>query len=162
MSVGLLPARGEWRPVTIHHEDKPMSKMLFESDQVKFVRLSRDAHGYHRRAVLFAEQAQSPGLIFNVASIAVECYLIALCAWYGSMPFNHNYASLMDTAEEVMQFPPELSVKIRALDEIFGICSLDDYHHGTPTEADATGIIAICQALSVMLHALENNKISSE
>ncbi|NDL64643.1 hypothetical protein [Acerihabitans arboris] len=131
-----------------------MSKLLFESDRQKFIRLSHDAEGYHRRAVLFAEQAQSPGLVFNVASIAVECYLIALCAWYGSMPFNHNYASLMDTAEEVIPFAPELSRRIRALDEIFGICSLENYHHGTPTQADSVGIIAICRELSEILTAL--------
>jgi len=139
-----------------------MSKLLFETDQQKFTRLSADARGYHRRAVLFAEQAQSPGLIFNVGSIAVECYLIALCAYYGSMPYNHNYSSLMDTAEEVINFEPELRVKIRALDEIFGICSLDNYHHGTPTETDAVGIVEICQALSVLLDALAINKIPSE
>ncbi|WP_213991317.1 hypothetical protein [Sodalis sp. dw_96] len=139
-----------------------MSKLIFETEQKKFTRLSTDARGYHRRAVLFFEQAQSPGLIFNVGSIAVECYLIALCAYYGSMAFNHNYSSLMDTAEEVINFPAELSLKIRALDEIFGICSLDNYHHGTPTETDAAGIVEICQALSVMLDALAVNKIPSE
>ncbi|XBS69691.1 hypothetical protein ABK905_25890 [Acerihabitans sp. KWT182] len=88
-----------------------MSKLIFENDQKKFARLSADARGYHRRAVLFAQQSQSPGLIFNVGSIAAECYLIALCAYYGSMPFNHNYASLMDTAEEVIAFPPGLGEK---------------------------------------------------
>ncbi|WP_410013004.1 hypothetical protein [Sodalis sp. C49] len=131
-----------------------MSKLLFESDRQKFIRLSHDAEGYHRRAELFAEQAQSPGLVFNVASIAVECYLIALCAWYGSMPYNHNYGSLMDTAEEVILFSPALSGKIRALDDIFGLCSLENYHHGTPTLADSVGIIAICRELSGILTAL--------
>ncbi|HEY0211561.1 hypothetical protein [Acerihabitans sp.] len=133
-----------------------MSKLIFESDRQKFIRLSHDAKGYHRRAVLFAEQSQSPGLIFNVASIAVECYLIALCAWYGSMPYNHNYGSLMDSAEEVIPFAPELSRQIRALDEIFGICSLDNYHHGTPTLEDTLGIIAICRELSALLAPLES------
>ncbi len=136
-----------------------MSKTLFETDRQKFVRLSVDARAYHRRAELFAEQEQSPGLVFNVASIAVESYLIALCAWYGSMPFNHNYTSLMDTAEEVMQFDPVLSHDIRALDEIFGICSLDDYHHGTPMAQDAVGIVAICRSLSTILTGLESQHI---
>lgn len=137
-----------------------MSKTLFETDRQKFIRLSAAARGYHRRARLFAEQELSPGLVFNVASIAVESYLIALCAWYGSMPFNHNYASLMDTAEEVMQFDPALSRDIRALDRIFGICSLDDYHHGTPTLADSVGIVALCRDLLEILNRLESQQIS--
>ncbi|WP_413736285.1 hypothetical protein ACL2XP_25835 [Sodalis sp. RH21] len=139
-----------------------MSKMIFETDRQKFARLSVNARGYHRRAELFAGQAQSPGLIFNVASIAVECYLIALCAWYGSMPFNHNYASLMDTAEEVMQFDAALSRDIRALDDIFGICSLENYHHGTPTPEDVTGIIAVCRALAALLAPLETRTFPFE
>lgn len=139
-----------------------MSKQLFETDGQKFIRLSRDAAGYHRRAVLFAEQGQSYGLTFNVASIAVECYLIALCAWYGSMPFNHSYSSLMDSAQEVMLFTPELSGKIRALDDIFGICSLDKYHHGAPTQSDAADILVICQALANKLNALNAQAFKPE
>jgi len=135
-----------------------MSKTLFETDRQKFVRLSADARGYHRRAELFAEQAQSPGLIFNVGSIAAECYLVALCAWYGSMPFNHNFVSLMETAEEVMQFDPTLSRDIRALDDIFGICSLENYHHGAPTNEDAVSIIGICRGLSAMLAQLDDQE----
>ena len=136
-----------------------MSKTLFETDRHKFVRLLADARGFHRRAELLAEQEQSVGLVFNVASIAVESYLIALCAWYGSMPFNHNYTSLMDTAEEVMHFDPVLSHDIRALDDIFGICSLDNYHHGTPMLKDSVGIIAICRSLSGIVTGLESQHL---
>ncbi|TKI07235.1 hypothetical protein [Martelella alba] len=139
-----------------------MSRLLFENDRQKFIRLTRDARGYHRRAQLFAEQAQSVGLIFNVASLAVECYLIALCAWYGSMPFNHNYGSLMDTAGEVMKFEPQLERDIRALDEIFGICSLENYHHGTPGEQDASHILTLCRSLAELVQALENHGAPSK
>jgi hypothetical protein len=131
-----------------------MSKMLFETDSAKFARTSLAARGYHRRAELFTQQGQPGGLVFNVASIAVECYLIALCAFYGSMPFNHNYGSLMDSAEEVIKFDPQLSADIRDLDKIFGICSLDNYYHGTPTDQDAEDIMSICSKLSLMLDKL--------
>ncbi|MFS2223320.1 hypothetical protein [Pantoea sp. B65] len=131
-----------------------MSTQLFESDEKKFARCYQQARGYHRRAELFAGQQQSTSLVFNVAAIAVECYLIALCARHATMPFNHNYASLLSSVEEVMPLDPALSAGIRALDNIFGICSLDDYHHGTPGTADKESILSICARLAALTRSL--------
>lgn len=125
-----------------------MSKMLFEQARQRYRRNMLDAEGYHARACQFAQEGKPASLVFNVASIAIECYLIALCAYHDAMPFNHNYASLVCTVEEVEpDFPEELNAKIRALDAIFGICSLEHYHHGTPGTEDARGALAICGEL---------------
>nr|WP_113864904.1 hypothetical protein [Brenneria salicis]NMN90672.1 hypothetical protein [Brenneria salicis ATCC 15712 = DSM 30166]RBP66832.1 hypothetical protein DES54_10240 [Brenneria salicis ATCC 15712 = DSM 30166]RLM32184.1 hypothetical protein BHG07_02075 [Brenneria salicis ATCC 15712 = DSM 30166] len=128
-----------------------MSTYIFETDEERFARCHQDARGYHRRAVLFAEQQQSPSLVFNVAAIAVENYLIALCARQGNMPFNHNYAGLLAAVTEQMPLPAALCDGIRHLDGIFGICSVDNYHHGTPGIADKEAILTICNALSALL-----------
>jgi hypothetical protein len=125
-------------------------RALFESDATKFARNLRDAQGYHQRARQFANQQRGASLIFNVASLAIECYLIALCSYFKTMPFNHNYNALMDAASEVITFDPELALQIRALDTIFGICSLDHYHHGTPEIADAESTLTICAELAAM------------
>jgi hypothetical protein len=125
-------------------------RALFESDATKFARNFRDAQGYHQRARQFADQQRGASLIFNVASLAIECYLIALCSYFKTMPFNHNYNALMDAAAEVITFTPQLSQQIRALDTIFGICSLENYHHGTPETADAESTLTICAELAAM------------
>ncbi|QTF10669.1 hypothetical protein HC231_04190 [Brenneria izadpanahii] len=134
-----------------------MPKYIFETDEKRFARCYQDAQCYHRRAELFAGQQQSPSLVFNVAAIAVENYLIALCARYGEMPFNHNYSSLLASVNEAMPQPlsPALCDGIRYLDNIFGICSVDNYHHGTPDDADKEAILAICNALAMQLKAVE-------
>lgn len=124
-----------------------MISALFESDTKRYIRNFRDARGYHLRAIQFAEAQQRPSLIFNVASIAIECYLIALCAYYKVMPTNHNYINLMEDAERVVTFPAELSASIRSLDEIFGICSLENYHHGNPGAEDAARVLVMCEQL---------------
>lgn len=122
-----------------------MTKLLFEQAKQRYLRNLSDADGYHARACQFAHEGQPASLVFNVASIAIECYLIALCAYHDAMPFNHNYGSLMNCAEEVdSSFPASLNKRIRSLDSIFGICSLDHYHHGTPLAADAEQALAIC------------------
>jgi hypothetical protein len=43
--------------------------------------------------------------------------------------FNHNYTHLMDSVEKIFEVPAELNTEIRSLDEIFDICSIDNYYH---------------------------------
>jgi hypothetical protein len=128
---------------------------LFESDAQRFARNFDDAKAYHRRARLFAEQGQRASLVFNVASIAIECYLIALCARFKAMPMNHNFGCLVEDAEFFIDFPPGLANGIRSLDEIFGICSLDDYYHGTPEEKDAIKSLALCEGIHNLIVSID-------
>jgi hypothetical protein len=123
-------------------------------DIEEFDRNYNDARGYHLRAMQFAGEKQRTSLIFNVASIAVERYLLALCAHYGIMPLNHNYGCLMDAVETAAGFDPGMAKNIRALDEIFGICSLEAYHHGAPVSGDDARVLSICDALFKMIEPL--------
>ena len=109
-----------------------------------FEEMYADAKGYHQRAKLFVNEGQRPSLIFNLSSVALECYLIALCELYGTSPRNHTYISMMNTVEKVMPFPRELSKSIRSLDIIFGICPIDNYHHGKPGPSDADRVLSMC------------------
>jgi hypothetical protein len=118
----------------------------------------RDAKGYHRRAEQFVQEEKRHSLIFNMASVALERYLIALCELYGEMPFNHNYNSLIDTVENIIQIPPDLNKEIRSLDDIFGICSLENYHHGVPEQADSVRVISMCHEIEKLF---DQSRISS-
>lgn len=110
-----------------------------------FERNYRDAAGYHRRAEQFLTEGQCYSVVFNVAAVALECYLVALCELYGEEPMNHNYTCLMDTVETVVDVPDVLNKEIRSLDEIFGICSLENYYHGTPEPSDSDRILSMCK-----------------
>ncbi|MBY9079748.1 hypothetical protein KIH86_09130 [Paenibacillus sp. HN-1] len=107
----------------------------------------RAALSYHSRAEQFKSQDQRYSLVFNVACVALERYLVAMCYLYDAPPLNHNYICLMNAAETVVSFPAELSKEIRSLDFIFGICSLDDYFHGTPEPQDADRVLGMCEAV---------------
>ncbi|MCF6691295.1 hypothetical protein [Raoultella terrigena] len=128
-----------------------MSTLLFESDDQRFTRCYEHASGYHHRARLLVNQTRSPSLVFNVAAIAVECYLIALCALHGDMPLNHNYRSLLRSIEEHIVVDDALRQSILSLDTVFGICSVDDYHHGAPDENDKVRILALCEELNALI-----------
>ncbi len=107
----------------------------------------RDARVYRRRAEQFREEGQHFSVVFNVAAVALERYLVALCELHGTDPGNHNYTCLMDTIEEIVAIPPELNREIRSLDSIFGICSLENYNHGIPEPSDTERVLAMCGAV---------------
>lgn len=106
-----------------------------------------DAKAYLRRAKQFHYQGMNHSDVFNVASLALERYLVALCYLYDVEPFNHNYNCLMDSVEKLVEVPVELNTEIRSLDEIFDICSIDDYYHGEPELSDMERIIIMCDAV---------------
>lgn len=130
---------------------------LFESDAQRYLRNHDDAMAYHDRACQFDQEGQRASLVFNVAAVAIECYLIALCARFKVMPMNHSYGSLMEDATMLVSFPPELEEAVRAMDRIFGICSLDDYHHGVPEPGDAERALDACQRLRELINGLPAN-----
>lgn len=106
-----------------------------------------DSKAYLRRAKQFRDQGMVHSDVFNVASLALERYLVALCYLYDVEPFNHNYNCLMDSVEKLVDVPLELNTEIRSLDKIFDICSLDDYYHGEPEPSDMERVIAMCDAV---------------
>jgi hypothetical protein len=111
---------------------------LFEDDY-------KDAMAYHRRALQFKNEGEAFSVVFNVASVALERYLVAICELYGEEPRNHNFITLMMTADKLLEVPKTLSKEVKSLDQIFGICFLDDYFHGTPTDADAKKALRLCE-----------------
>jgi hypothetical protein len=111
----------------------------------------RDGDAYFRRAEEFRGDGYGHSLVFNVAAMALERYLVGLCHLHGVEPENHNFICLMDAVGTVVSVPPELDGKIRYLDEsIFSICSLDDYRHGAPEKEDADRIMGLCRQVRGM------------
>jgi HEPN domain-containing protein len=133
-----------------------------EQDACSFERLFEEdfhnAKAYHRRALRFLEAQRSASLVFNVASMALERYLVAMCYLHGVEPMGHNFVSLAKEVGRLADMPHELSRDIRSLDHIFGICALDDYHHGTPEAADMEKVLRLCNEVRKLF---DNERIAS-
>jgi hypothetical protein len=91
-----------------------------EIDLEAFEANYRGAKMYHYRAEQFLGEGQCSSVVFNVASVALENYLIALCELYGAEPGNHNYICLMDEVETIIDVPPLLNKEIRSLEHANG------------------------------------------
>jgi hypothetical protein len=117
------------------------SKMI---DEEAFEINYADAKAYYKRALQFKDEGLRPSLAFNIASVALERYLVALCDLYGEEAKNHNYITLMKVVETLVNVPKELNKRIKAMDWIFGICSIDDYRHPNPDEKDMYNALHLC------------------
>lgn len=103
-----------------------------------------DAKAFHNTALIYKKHNQRPSLVFNIASVALERYLVAICDLYGAVPHNHNFITLMRDVETLVNVPNDLNKRIKAMDWIFGICSIDDYRHANPDEADMENVLILC------------------
>lgn len=129
-----------------------------EIDLEVFEKNYQSAKMYHRRAEQFLDEGQSSSVVFNVASVALENYLIALCELYGEEAGNHNYTCLMDVVEAIIDVPAALNKEIRSLDLIFGICSIENYYHGNPEQADMDRVLYMCNEVQ---HLFDQTKIAT-
>ncbi|PRR84838.1 hypothetical protein CLLU_21800 [Clostridium luticellarii] len=120
----------------------------------------KSAKGFHHRAEQFSREGWDSVVIFNVASMALESYLVALCNLYGVMPMGHTYGYLVDSAETVVDVPSSLDDEIRSLDPIFNeyLCSLESYDSSILKLLDSDKLISICNEVSKLFN---QEKISS-
>lgn len=127
-----------------------------ETDSEAFEKNYKDAKAYHNRAKQFLDEGQYPSVVFNVASIALERYLISLGNLYGVDAENHNYGSLMDSVEIVIDFPEDLNREIRNFDVIYDICSVDNPYSKTPDLSDLHQIILICSKVKKIIDEIND------
>lgn len=126
------------------------------ADPDTFNKNYKDAKAYHNRAEQFLSEGQYPSVVFNVASIALERYLIALGNLYGIDAENHNYGSLMDSVEIVIDFPEDLNKEIRFLDVVYDICSVDNSYSKNPDLLDLHQILVICSKVKNIIDEIND------
>ncbi|HWR39358.1 MAG TPA: hypothetical protein VN611_07640 [Patescibacteria group bacterium] len=134
---------------------------ISEIDFDEFDKDYRSAKMYHYRGEQFLAEGQNYSVVFNVASVALENYLIALCDLYGVEPGNHNYTCLMDAVETIMEVPEHLNREIRSLDSIFAICSLENYYHGMPEVNDVGRVLSMCEEVHALFDPVRVGAVSA-
>lgn len=119
-------------------------------DFLSFDEKYRGAKAYFRRAEQFVEDGQCHSVVFNVAAVALEYYLVALCELYGVQPLNHNYTCLMDAVQEAVAVPDRLNRQIRDMDTLFRICSLEDFEISAPGIEDRDRVLVLCREVELL------------
>ncbi len=73
-------------------------------------------------------------ILYNVLSMALESYIMAILDFKQNLPDNHTYTDLVYGLERVMPIDPKLKEKILKYESIQSICSIDKFSIQKPTE----------------------------
>jgi hypothetical protein len=69
----------------------------------------------------------SPVIIYNLYSMALENYAMAILARKNRLPENHTFTDLVNGLEEIMDFDPRLKARILDLEQYQQLCSFADF-----------------------------------
>jgi len=73
------------------------------------------------------ESKLSPVVVYNLFSMSLESYCMAILDYHGTLADNHTFTDLMDSLERVYAVKPELKRRILDLEKYQQICAFDDF-----------------------------------
>lgn len=69
----------------------------------------------------------SPEIVYNLFSMSLESYSMAILDYHGTLADNHTFTDLVEAIERVTTLEPELKRRILELEKCQQICSFDDF-----------------------------------
>ena len=76
----------------------------------------------------------SADLRYNLLSMSLEGYVMAISGYHNCLPDNHTYTDLMAALERVIPLDPSLKARVLRHESIQEICSVENYHRSHPEE----------------------------
>ena len=89
---------------------------------------------------------------YNLLSMSLEGYVMAIMDVHNAMPENHTYTDLIAALETVADLDQELKSRILKYENIQSICSIEKYHRTSPTEEDLIDLKEAVGAIGSMAH----------
>ena len=69
----------------------------------------------------------SPTIVYNLFSMSLESYCMAILDYHGTLADNHTFTDLMDALETVCDVDPKFKLRILTLEKSQQICAFDDF-----------------------------------
>ena len=89
---------------------------------------------------------------YNLLSMALESYVMAILDYHGDLPENHTYTDLMMALERVVPIDPMLKKRVLAYENLQSICSIDRYSRKDPTEEELLDLRGAINEMSRIAH----------
>lgn len=118
-----------WR-TWIKHGDKYLQSVKPKSEKSKF----------------------NPEIRYNLLSMSLESYIMAICDYNNVLPDNHTYTDLIDCLEKVTTIDPGLKNRILRYENIQSICSIEKYHRTAPNETELDDLKGAIVEISELAH----------
>lgn len=89
---------------------------------------------------------------YNLLSLSLEGYCMAILDYHRKLPDNHTYTDLMDALDVVIPVKQELKEQILKYENIQTICAIDRYFRQDPTEEELDDLQDAITAIGKMAH----------
>lgn len=89
---------------------------------------------------------------YNLLSMSLEGYIMAILDFHNKLPFNHTYTDLIFSLESVMPLNKTLKARIMRYENIQSICSIEKYHRSNPTESDLEDLKGAISEIRTIAH----------
>lgn len=91
---------------------------------------------------------------YNMISMSLEAYVMAIMDFYETLPLNHTYTDLIIGLETVITLDVKLKNRILQYENIQSICSIEKYHTVAPTEEELLDLKGAIIEISSMAHSI--------
>jgi hypothetical protein len=89
---------------------------------------------------------------YNLLSMSLEGYIMAILDYHHDLPLNHTYSDLVTALETIMPIDESLKKRILQYENIQSICSIEKYHRTAPTEEELADLRSAIVEISRMAH----------
>ena len=93
-----------------------------------------------------------PEIRYNLLSMSLEGYIMAILDYHGHLPDNHTYTDLITGLERVMPIDQALKSRLLKYENIQSICSIEKYLRRHPTETQLDDLKDAITQISRMAH----------
>lgn len=94
----------------------------------------------------------NPDIRYNLLSMSLEGYIMAITDYHNRLPFNHTYTDLVLSLERIYPIDAALKAKILKYENIQSICSIEKYHRQAPTPEELDDLKGAVSRLGKMAH----------
>ena len=91
-------------------------------------------------------------IIYNLLSMSLESYIMAILDFHETLPDNHTYTDLITALERVMPVDKNLKNRILQYENIQSICSIEKYHRSAPTNDELFDLKGAIIEISKIAH----------
>lgn len=102
-----------------------------------------------------------PSIQYNVAALALECYVMAILDYHHTMPDNHTFTDFVEALEKVIQLDPELRQQILHHEQVQKICSFTDYIRKDISPEQIQDFKAVVNRIGILAHSICDNAVSN-
>ncbi|MBN2343093.1 MAG: hypothetical protein JXX29_03445 [Deltaproteobacteria bacterium] len=94
----------------------------------------------------------TPTIRYNLLSMSLESYIMAILDYHHTLPDNHTYTDLVTGLERVLEVDEELKQRLLKYENIQSICSMEKYHIKQPSESELVDLRNAILQMGALAH----------